>query len=289
MRKLTYLLVIAALFTLGNVPPAMAANEVILDASQVTSALDIEHAIDAATAYGTRPGVVTLDSSQGKFEYTGDDRSINLYYSDITLRSLNGGTIGNCDDGVFFDDLIANNVVIQGVRFVCLEGHAVSAPFLTQHHYAILRDNYFETGTAPAINILQGDYWTITGNEILSLGTGIYLNETGGTIIRNNTIRANVGVELYNSGYDNMVSKNSITAFWQGVVLSGKTLRNMITGNRLYQVQDSGIVFADIVAWNRVTSNRIVCWPEVECTAVTADPLNYEQNRITGNRIVKSK
>jgi len=289
MSKLSILLVIAALFTLGNGPMAAAANEVVLDASQVTSAPDIELAIETATANGTRPGIVTLDSSKGKFEYTGDDRSINITYSNITLRSLNGATIGNCADGVFFDEVTANHIVIEGIRFVCPEGHAVIAPTLAQHHYGILRNNYFETGPNPAVYLLQGDYWTITGNQILSLGTGIFMNETGGTIIRNNRIQANVGVELYNSGYDNTVSKNTITAYWQGVVLSGKTLRNTITGNRMGRIQDSGIVFVDIVAWNRVTNNRIACWPGVKCTAVTADPVNYEQNKIAGNKIVKSK
>jgi len=280
MKKLTYLLVIAALVTLGNAPMSVAIPEVTLDASQVTSARDIESAIEFVTDYGSHPGIVTLDSSKGKFEYTGDDRSINLYYSNITLRSFNHATIGNCDDGVFFDDFTVNNILIEGVAFACLGGHAVYAPFLGQHHYITLRNNYFESGSYPAIDILQGDYWTITGNRILSLSTGIYLNETGGTLIRKNFIQANIGVVLYHSGYDNVVSNNNITAWWQGIVLSGKTLRNKITVNKMYSIQDSGIVFTDIVAWNQVTGNQITCWPGVACTAVTADPINYQQNKI---------
>ena len=289
MKKLTYLLVIATLFTLGNAPMSMAIPEITLDASQVTSARDIEMAIDFVTDYGSHPGIVTLDEGKGKFEYTGDDRSINIYYSNVTLRSLNRATIGNCDDGVFFDDMIANNIVIEGVAFVCLGGHSVYAPFLSQHHFVTLRNNYFETGEHPAIAILQGDYWIITRNQIPSLGTGVYLNETGGTLIRNNTIRANIGVELYNSGYDNSVTNNKITAWWQGVVLSGKTLGNQVTANKIYHVQDHGIYFADIVAGNRVTANQITCWPGVECRAVYAEPINYEQNKISGNKLVKPK
>jgi hypothetical protein len=79
MKKFAIFLIIAALFTLGNAPQGKTAAEVVLNASQVTSARDIEMAIDTATANGTRPGIVTLDGSQGKFIYTGDDRSINLY------------------------------------------------------------------------------------------------------------------------------------------------------------------------------------------------------------------
>lgn len=287
MKKLTYLFVIAILVTLGNAPLGRPANEVILDANQVTSARDIEMAIDTATAYGTRPGIVTLDGSKGKFEYTGDDRSINIYYSNITLRSFNRATIGNCDDGVFFDDLIANKIVIEGIGLVCLGGHSVYAPYLGQHHYVILRNNYFESGMYPAIDILQGDYWTITGNQILSLGTGIYLNETGGTLIRNNKIQGNIGVVLYNSGYENRVANNKITAWWQGVLISGKTLGNKVTANKISRVQDFGIYFADIVAGNRVTANQITCWPGLQCQAVYAEPINYEQNKISGNKLVK--
>jgi hypothetical protein len=289
MKKLTYLFVIAMLVTLGNAPMSKATPEIILDASQVTSARDIEMAIDFVTDYGSHPGIVTLDSSKGKFEYTGDDHSINIYYSNITLRSLNGATFGNCDDGVFFDDTTANNIVIEGIGFFCLGGHSIYAPFLGQHHYVIVRNNYFVTGIYPAIDILQGDYWTITGNQILSLGNAIYLNETGGTLIRNNEIQGNIGVVLYNSGYDNKVANNKITAWWQGVLISGKTLGNIVTANKIYRVQDFGIYFADIVAGNRVTANQITCWPGVACQAVYAEPINYEQNKIVGNKLVKPK
>jgi hypothetical protein len=277
------------LATMAHVPMKKVTHEVILDASQVTSARDIEMAIDLATGYGTHPGTVTLDGSKGKFEYTGDDRSINLYYSNITLRSFNWATIGNCADGVFFDDMAVNNIVIEGIELVCLDGHSVYAPFFGQHHNVSLRNNYFETGIYPAIDILQGDGWTITGNQILSLGTGIYMNETGGTLIRDNMIQANVGIQLYNSGYDNWVTKNKISAWWRGIVIGGKTLGNRITANKFDHIQDAGIVFTDIVAWNRVIANQVSCWPGVQCIAVIAEPINYEQNKIVGNRLVKTR
>lgn len=289
MNKLVCSIIIAMLITLGNAPIRKDSSEIVLDASQVTSARDIEAALDAATAYGTRPGTVILDGSKGKFEYTEADRSINIYYSNITIRSFNWATIGNCDDGIFFDDTTANNILIEGVEFVCWSGHAVYAPFLGQHHNVILRKNYFESGAAPAINILQGDGWIITGNQILSLGTGIFLNETGSTLIRRNTIQAEIGIELYNSGYNNKVTDNKITGRWRGVLLSGKTLGNIVTNNKIYGIQDAGIVFIDIVAGNRVIGNRITCWPEISCAAVTADPINYDQNRISGNKIVRGR
>lgn len=289
MKTQIFLLVIAMLLTMGNAPMHPVVHEVVLDASQVASAADIEMAIEIATNYGTQPGIVTLDSSQGEFIYTADDRSINFYFSDITLRSLNQATIGNCADGVFFDDLTANNVVIEGISFVCPEGHGIYAPYLAPHQHASIRNNTFETGPYPAIEILQADFWTITGNHIQSLGTAIYLNETGGTIIRNNHIEGYLGVVLFNSGYDNVVRNNNITAAWQGVLLTGKTLGNRITANKISRVQDVGIYFGDIVAGNHVTANKVACWPGFVCQAVYAESINYQQNKILGNRVVRSR
>jgi parallel beta-helix repeat protein len=121
------------------------------------------------------------------------------------------------------------------------------------------------------------------------LGSAVYLNETGGTLIRDNTIRGNIGVVLYNSGYDNRVTKNKITGWWQGILINGKTLGNKITANKIYQVQGFGIFFADVVAGNQVTANKITGWPGIQCRAVYAEPINYEQNKIAVNRLAKPK
>jgi len=285
MKTISYVLLITALVALGNALPGKAANEVVLNAKQVNSARDIEAAIDTATDHGTRPGVVTLDGRQGRFEYTGDDRSINIYYSNVTLRSLNEAIISNCADGVFFDNVTAHNVTVEGLVFFCT-GCGVAANNLGPHHHAVIRNNFFRTGSFP-IEILQGDDWTITGNRLETHSDGIHLYETGGTTIRNNNIQAYVGVLLYHSGYDNTVSNNVITATWQGVVLSGKTLRNKVTANKMFHIQDAGIAFTDIVTWNQVTGNQVTCSPEAECVAVRADPINYEQNKIVGNKLMK--
>jgi len=68
--------------------PTRGVKEVVLTASQVASARDIEEAIDQATDYGTHPGIVTLDAREGDFFYTEPDRSINIYCAGVTLRSL---------------------------------------------------------------------------------------------------------------------------------------------------------------------------------------------------------
>lgn len=287
MKKLTCFLFIAALVTLGNAPMGKPINEIVLTANNVTSASDIEAAIIEVTHSGTRPGTVTLDSSQGQFYYTGDDRSINIFYSDITLRSLNRATIGNCADGVFFDDFTAHNIVVEGITFIC-DGCGVVANNLGPHHNALIRNNTFYTGSFP-IEALQGDYWVITGNRLLTSSDAIHLYETGGTLISNNLLDGNIGVLLYNSGYDNQVTHNKITAIWQGVLLSGKTLGNRIANNRIYNVKDTGIAFQDIVAGNQIIANHVSCWPGFECQAVYAEPINYDQNKIAGNKLVQPK
>lgn len=145
MKKTVYLfLVISMFFMLGASPAGGAPNVVVLKSSQVTSALDIEHAIDTATSNGTRRGIVTLDASEGDFVYTGADRSINIYYSNFVLRSLNKAVLSNCGDGVFFDDTVANRVTIQGITFNC-EGLGVSAAGAGTHARVTVRRNVFNT------------------------------------------------------------------------------------------------------------------------------------------------
>lgn len=287
MKKFALFLIVAALITLGNAPMGKPAAEVVLNASQVTSAVDIEMAIAAATANGTRPGIVTLDGSQGKFIYTADDRSINILYSNFTLRSFNWATIGNCADGVFFDDVPVSNVVITGIELVCLDGHSVSASYPSAHKNIVLRNNWLESGSHPTLNLYRSEGWTITDNWILSLGTAIFLNESKGVTIRNNVIRANVGADLLNAGPDNALINNRFSAYQRGVVLSGESMRNQITGNHFDRVQEMGVFLPDPVSGNKIIGNKVACWPEVGCTAVVASDTNYEHNKIVGNKLVK--
>jgi hypothetical protein len=102
------------------------AGTVTLTSADVVSALDIEAAIQSATAGGTEPGIVILDGSMGAFEYTNGDRSINIRgVSDFTLRGINAASIVNCADGLFFDAVPVNNILIERIVFDCL-GNGIS-------------------------------------------------------------------------------------------------------------------------------------------------------------------
>ena len=92
----------------------------------MSSAVDIEAAIIQATAEGTRQGMVTLDGKKGAFVFTGEDRSVNIFVSNLTLRGVNQPVIQNCDDGLFFDNFPLENVQVEGITFLC-SGDGVEA------------------------------------------------------------------------------------------------------------------------------------------------------------------
>ena len=113
MKLVTSILMLVLLLT--PIQPAFAArpgaNTVTLTASQVDGANDIEAAILEATAGGTRPATVILDGSKGPFVFTDEDRSLNLFVSDLILRGKNNAVLQNCEDGLFFDDLPLRSIL----------------------------------------------------------------------------------------------------------------------------------------------------------------------------------
>ena len=286
MKKIALLLSIAMLVTLGNAPLRGSNTEVILNASQVTSASDIEAAIETATNNGTRPGIVTLDSRKGDFTYTADDRSINIYYSNITLRSKNGAVITNCGDGVFFDDVVTDNIVIEGIRFVGENG--VIAAFGT-HRNVTIRDNVF-IANSYAIGARGADGWVITGNHAVGNATVIQLLESTETRIADNSlVGSSQGLDIFLEKSDgNTISHNMIVNGWQGVLMGWGSSGNRVTNNRIYLVQQSGISFEGDNEYNSVLANKVSCQPNAECQVVNVgDPPLSPTNKVHGNRFVR--
>jgi parallel beta-helix repeat protein len=286
MKKIALLLSIAMLFTLGNAPMRGYNTEVILNASQVTSASDIEAAIETATDNGTHPGIVTLDSSAGDFTYTADDRSINLYYSNITLRSKNGAVITNCGDGVFFDDFVADNIVIEGIRFIGENG--VIAAFGT-HRNVTIRGNVF-IANSYAIGARGAEGWTISGNHAVGNATVIQLLESTGTRIANNSlVGSDPGLGIFLERSDgNTVSHNTIVNGWQGVLVGWGSSGNRVVDNTILLVQQSGISFEGNNEYNSVLANKVSCQPGADCLTVSVgDPPLSPTNKIHGNKYIR--
>ena len=182
---------------------------VVVTASQVAGANDIEYAIEVATQNGTRPGTVILDASDGPFIYTGADRSINIYYSNVTLRSENGAEIVNCADGIFFDNFTTRKVLIEGIAFDCT-GVGIIAPWGIHEQL------------------------TVRHNAIRSL-VGISLNQIHGAQIIGNNITAELwGIALNPGTNDNKIISNEISGVQQsGIYLEEDTFNNKVHGNKV--------------------------------------------------------
>ena len=286
MKKIALLLSIAMLFTLGNAPMGGSISEITLNANQATSASDIEKAIESVTDNGTHPGIVTLDSSQGDFVYTAADRSINIYYSNITLRSKNNAVIANCGDGIFFDDFVTDNIIIEGIQFICENG--IIAGYGT-HRNVTIKNNIFIANNY-AISAQGADGWVITGNHTASNGTAIHLIETTEAVIANNSLIAPVqgfGVHLENST-GNSVRQNKIVNGFHGIIIGFDSSANRVTDNRIYRVGESGILFQGNNEYNSVLANKVSCQPNTECAIVKVEnPPLSTTNKVRGNRLLK--
>lgn len=286
MKKIALLLSVAMLFTLGNTPMGGTNTEITLNADQVTSAVDIEHAIDIATDNGTRPGIVTLDSSAGNFTYTGDDRSISIYHSNITLRSKNGAVITNCGDGVFFDDFVTNNIVIEGIRFIGENG--IIAAYGT-HRNVTIRNNVF-LANSYAIGATRAEGWSITGNFAVGNATVIQLLESTETRIANNSLVGSspgLGIFLEKSNW-NTVDHNMIVNGWQGVLIGWGSSGNRVVNNSIYLIEQSGISVEGNNERNSILANKVSCQPNVECQIVNVgDPPLSPTNKVQGNKFMQ--
>lgn len=207
MKKLVIVLLsVLVLLTLAGMEIP---DSVIVTATQVDGANDIEYFIEVVTKNGTRPGTVILDASEGPFVYTDEDRSINIYYSNVTLRSENGALIANCADGVFFDNLTTERVIIEGISFVC-DQIGVSIPW-GQHSEVSIKNNIIVGFIGVLLHQIQGNQ--VVGNYISAEWQGVLL--TYGTnenkIIGNTiTLVQDSGIALEGNNYGNKVHGNQV-------------------------------------------------------------------------------
>jgi hypothetical protein len=258
-------------------------NVITLTADQVDSADDIEAAIIRATAQGARPGMVILDGRNGAIVFTGEDRSLNIFVSNLTLRGVNQAMVENCDDGLFFDDFPLKNILVEKIAFFCtgdgVDGIETGGPF----EYVTLRHNIFRAGLT-GINIGgAANHWSITEDVIMADHYGIRMTGAIKVVITNNHIAGDVGISLLQCT-QLQVRKNAIHASYQGVQLVQESWENMVQMNTVLGVSHSGIMLETGVTRNRILANRVICAPGVSCLTVDATPEATEKNTIAENR-----
>ena len=255
-------------------------NVITLTADQVDSADDIEAAIIKVTAQGTRPGTVILNGRKGAFVFTGDDKSLNLFVSDLTIRGENQAVIQNCDDGLFFDDFPLHTISVEGIAFLCT-GDGVEASGAFQD--VTLRNNMFRVGNNGVGTNGSSSGWLVSGNLIQAGGDGIRMAGADKVVITSNHLSGNIGIALLGCS-QSQVRRNSIQAATQGVLLGQEAWKNMVQANTILRVSAAGIALEPGVTGNRVLANRVLCAARAECLTVDAAPETAAMNTIAGNR-----
>lgn len=256
--------------------PESVQNEITLTADQVDSAVDIEAAIKRATTDGARPGTVILDGRNGAFVFTGADRSLNIFVSNLTLRGVNQAVIKNCGDGLFFDNFPLKNILVEGIEFVCEgEGVVASGSFTG----VTLYNNRFRAGRNGIGMGGASSDWLITENVIETDQAGIEITGANKIAITNNHISGNIGITLRQCSKF-QVLKNVIQASYQGILLVQESWKNLVQMNTILGVSHSGIALEPGVTGNQILANSVSCAPGTGCLAVDATPEVVKMNTI---------
>jgi nitrous oxidase accessory protein NosD len=282
--KRTACLILLVLFCIpfraaaASSPPA---STITVYADQVASAVDIEMAITNATGRGTHPGTVIFDGARGPFLLTADDKSINIFVSDLVLRGQNNAVIAGCDDGLFFDDFPLHDILIEELTFQCT-GDGIDAP--AAYSGVTIRHNIIQAGASGILIHGAARGWTITDNVIQSRDNAIWvINGQQLNIIGNLLSGRLTGLHLQAAGR-NSVRHNVITAENQGVVLDQEAWNNTIQANTITGVRSAGISLSEDAAGNRILANRTLCAPGGDCQAVMAGEKAWVNNKINGNK-----
>jgi len=253
-------------------------NTITLTADQIDSADDIEAAIIKVTAGNTRPGKVILDGSSGPFVFTGIDRSINVFVSNLTLQGEYQASIENCDDGLFFDNFPLANILVEGIGFNC-NGHGIVAGGNFKN--VIVNNNIFKAKSS-GIDMGGGSSdWSITDNLIEAEGNGFNISGAIKFVIANNNVTGTIGISLVNCS-NLHVKENYIQASHRGIMLQGSS-ENTIEQNIFLGIGQSGIALESGSTGNAILSNRVSCAENVQCLTIYVDPNIGDLNTIEGN------
>ena len=261
MKSIRFMLVIILL--LAPIGPSIAAAQgapvtVVLTANMVTSAIDIEAAINQATEYGTRPGVVIFDGHGGPFVYApeAEDVDINIFVSHLTLRGVNNAKLQG--GGVTFDGMDLSNITIENLWVIC-PADCITSPE-GQHINITVRHNRIE---APNFGIAVGpkaDGWLVDHNRITS---------------------GNIAVQLLSTTRIKVIN-NQLSAAALGITLEGTAQGNLIIANQIRDVHEAGIALGEETWANKVHANQVTCAHDAP-TCVVVDDLGID-NQVQGNR-----
>jgi hypothetical protein len=253
------------------------AGKVTLTANDVTSAVDIEAAIQSATKNGKERGTVILDGREGPFVYVGPDRSINIATSNVTLRGINAAAIANCADGIFFERGRIRNVKILEIGFFC-EGGGIRERGGTTPERVMIRGNVITAGVGIAMGVATN--WTISDNTIIipcaicevevggvpNFSVGIGIGGARNVRIQENDIRADRAV-WFNSAdgpsTSNHVIANKMSVSEFGIRLLDTSDNRIIRNDIVFanKVPNSSGIVLDNASNNRITRNDI-CFPQ---------------------------
>jgi parallel beta-helix repeat protein len=254
-------------------------NTLTITAGQIDSADDIEAAIINVTARNTRPGTVILDGSNGPFVFTGDDRSINMFVSNLVLRGVNQATIENCDDGLFFDNFPLANILVEGIGFNC-KGHGIVAGGNFKN--VIINNNIFQAKSSGIEMGGASSDWSITDNMIEAEGNGINISGAIKFVIANNNVTGTIGISLANCS-NLHVKENYIQASHRGIMLQQGSSENTIEQNMILGIGQSGIALESQSTGNAILSNRVSCAENVQCLTIYVDPKIGDLNTFEDN------
>lgn len=252
---------------------------VTLRAGDVISAVDVEAAMSVATKDGTRAGVVILDGRDGPFVYASEDRSINVFYPNVTFRGINGAMFTNCADGFFFDDLPTDNVRIEGLIMRCENSFVYGG--VNKRNIVIKNNTALTPNTS--IDATPGKGWVISGNTFESAFISVLLTDGLHAVVSNNHIRAQIGVVLRGCSNTHIYA-NTIWASEQGVLLQNETVQSQVKNNTVLGVVQAGIYLDTSVQGNTITRNSVLCPWGVACHTVFAEEDAAAVNFISRNQ-----